>query len=233
VVGDADREDPVLDEMSVEHSSRKVLGVLLLFAGAIVGIVACISAAAGAYSIAIGTWRGMHAGGVVLFLYAVILGIPSIGAVLLGRKLYGKPIGIWLAFKAFISLICLLYAGILATIPIGDSAYAGMWGLLAALVFCAAAPWIDFERPSRATGLAGVVMTLVILISAVNIASGDYAYPRECRWVNPLCPLENFLYSIGGYLAAAMPRFLFACAGFYGSYVVITRARTIGKIHAR
>jgi hypothetical protein len=133
----------------------------------------------------------------------------------------------WRAFKVLVSAVSLLYAGVVATIAIGDTAYAGMWGLFAALVFCAAAPWVDFERPSRAHGLAGIVITLVILISAVATATGNYAYPRQCAWHEPLCELENLLYSFGGYLAAAIPRFLFACAAFYASYLVLKRTRAV------
>ena len=135
------------------------------------------------------------------------------------------PMTMWRTFKFLVSGVSLLFAGVVAVIVLGNESYPGMWALFGALVFCAAAPWIDYARPSRALGLAGVIITLAFLYSAVTTVMGEVVYPKQCSRLEVVCELLNLLYSVGGRIAVAAPWFLIACSVFYASCVAFKRSR--------
>lgn len=135
---------------------------------------------------------------------------------------------IWRAFKFLLSLVCLFVAAILTLFALKAPDSFAAFGVASVFLFFAAVLWIDVTKPSRALGLAGLVVTLGILVLAFSTATGHQIYPRKCTgrgWM--LCELQNQLYFVGGYPAAAIPWFLFACAAFYGSIIVFNRVRTV------
>ena len=78
--------------------------------------------------------------------------------------------------------------------------------------------WLNFERPARATGLAGLFVALGVLALAYGIATGSRTYPVVCNGRRVLiCEMQNALYLIGGRPAAALPWFAFSVVIFYAS----------------
>jgi hypothetical protein len=132
----------------------------------------------------------------------------------------------WRAFKFCFSGLLLLLAGLIAFAYFGKPDSADMWGFFGFLIFSAAAPWVNYTKPSRAISLAGVVFAFGVVFIAVGVLTGSTPYPRECSGRGTLlCELLNLLYTMGGRPAAAAPWFLMALAVLYGSYVAFKRAR--------
>ncbi len=132
----------------------------------------------------------------------------------------------WRALKYIFSGLLLLLAGLLAAAYFGKPNSTEMWGFIAVLIFFAAAPWVDYTKPSRALGLTGIVFSFGVTFVAVSVLTGITPYPRECSGRGTLlCELLNLLYTLGGRPAAAAPWFLAAIAVLCGSYVAFKRAR--------
>jgi len=113
---------------------------------------------------------------------------------------------IWIGFKLLlsISLIAAPCALLLAapqalTDPI-------FIGLAAFLVFFAALPWVNFAKPGRSLGLAGIFFGIGIAVLSIQTAAGAVSLPRACGGrYSFLCELENLLLLLGGELLAATP----------------------------
>ena len=131
----------------------------------------------------------------------------------------------WRVFKYCLSALLLLLAGLLAAIYFGRPDSAGMLGFVAVLIFFTAALWVNYTKPSRALGLAGIVLAFGIAAIAVDTLTASTPYPRECSGRRLLCELQNLLYAMGGRPAAAAPWFLAAIGVLYGSYVAFRRSR--------
>lgn len=133
---------------------------------------------------------------------------------------------IWRVFKALLSAACVLVAVLLSVHFVkfpGDPSFLGGAGVF---LFFAAIVWLDFTKPSRALGFAGIAVSLGFLILAFSEATGSDIYPRHCSGRGALlCYLQNQLYVIGGRPAASIPSFLFAGIAFYYTFIAFKRAR--------
>jgi hypothetical protein len=89
---------------------------------------------------------------------------------------------------------------------------AWVFGIMGGLVFFAALPWVNFQRPSRALGLVVVVFGLMTLLLAVSQMLQPEDFPQDCssRRRGVLCHVENGLFEVGGAVLAALP---YALAG--------------------
>jgi hypothetical protein len=102
-----------------------------------------------------------------------------------------------------------------------------IFGVAGMFLFFSAILWLDFTKPSRALGLAGIVISLGVLILAFSTATGSDVYPKHCSGLGlALCELQNLLYVTGGRPAAAIPWLLFAGGVFYFTFIVFKRVRT-------
>jgi hypothetical protein len=136
----------------------------------------------------------------------------------------------WLAFKLCLSAVMLLVAllmGSVAARPPADWTFAGFAG---GLLFFTAVLWIDYTKPSRAMGLAGIMVAIGLGLVARNISAGGTVFPRPCTgraWL--MCQFENELYRLGGLDAVAALWYFIALLVMYGSYLVIMRSRAANR----
>jgi len=136
----------------------------------------------------------------------------------------------WFAFKLMFS-IALVAAPIvlfsLAPRVVTDPVFIGIAALL---LFFAALPWVNFERPNRALALAGMVFSFGIALLAARTAFGFEHLPRHCSGRVVLCEFENILFFVGGEYLAAAPFGLMAAFLLVGSLRMLRRARSTYEI---
>lgn len=133
---------------------------------------------------------------------------------------------LWRIFKFLLSMVCFLFATLLAVFGTKSNPAFEMYIAAGVFVFFAAILWIDTTKPSRALGLAGMVVSFGIFMLAFSEATGHDLYPKQCHGRGILiCELENLLFAVGGYPAAAIPGFLFAIFVFNLSLTTFNRAR--------
>jgi hypothetical protein len=120
--------------------------------------------------------------------------------------------GIWILFKLGLSAVLLLGVGGLFWLGLRHGFPDWVFGIMGGLVFFAALPWVNFQRPSRALGLVIVVFGLMTLLLAGRIMLHPEVFPQDCssRRRGVLCIVENGLFEVGGALLAGLP---YALAG--------------------
>ena len=120
--------------------------------------------------------------------------------------------GIWILFKLALSAVLLVGAGTLFWLGLRHGFPAWVFGIMGGLVFFAALPWVNFQRPSRALGLVFVVFGSMTLLLAVRQMLQPEDFPQDCssRRRVVMCHVENGLFEMGGAVLAALP---YALAG--------------------
>jgi hypothetical protein len=131
---------------------------------------------------------------------------------------------VWLLFKFLFSVGLVALAGLFIYQTVGSEFQASSIGAASVLLFFAAWPWVDHERPNRSLSLARIVLSLLFGVMALNTATGGYRFPRLCDTRRGLlCELENFLYALGGNTLAAAPYAAFAIFLFLISFSSLMR----------
>lgn len=131
---------------------------------------------------------------------------------------------IWRAFKFLFSAGLLALAGFFVYLLFVSGFQAMPMAIASVLLFFAAWPWVNHERPNRSLSLVGIVFSLMFAVVAVNIATGGTQFPKLCNGRRVLfCELENALYSLGGNLLAATPFAALAVFFFAISFISIVR----------
>lgn len=114
---------------------------------------------------------------------------------------------VWVLFKLVLSVSLVSFAGLM--VVLGSSAGFPSWllGIVSGLVFLAALPWVNVQRSSRALGLVGVALGLVVLSLAVSEGLSPERFPLECssRRRGLFCHFQNVLFDLGGSALAAAP----------------------------
>ena len=120
--------------------------------------------------------------------------------------------GIWILFKLALSAVLLVGVGTLFWLGLRHGFAAWVFGIMGGLVFFAALPWVNFQRPSRALGLVFVVFGSMTLLLAVRQMLQPEDFPQDCssRRRVAMCHVENGLFELGGAVLAALP---YALAG--------------------
>ena len=115
--------------------------------------------------------------------------------------------GIWILFKLALSAVLLVGVGALFWLGLRHGFPAWVFGLMGGLVFFAALPWVNVQRSSRALGLVGVALGLVVLSLAVSEGLSPERFPLECssRRRGVFCHFQNLLFDLGGSVLAAAP----------------------------
>ena len=131
---------------------------------------------------------------------------------------------LWLGLKAVLSLALLSGAAWLmvkATPPIAEQPEA--LGISAVLLFMAALLWVRLDRPSRAGGLAVVVLSFGPAFAAARMTRAEVAWPRTCTRQRGFCELANLLHDLGGPYLAAAPSSMAALIVFFIGVRVVVR----------
>lgn len=132
---------------------------------------------------------------------------------------------LWRIFKFLLSTVCLLFAMLLVIFATKSNSGFDTYVMAGIFLFFATILWIDTTKPSRALGMAGMVIGFGLLIMAFSDATGHDPYPKQCTGRGSLvCELKNLLFAVGGYPAAATPGFLFAIYVFNFSITAFKRA---------
>jgi hypothetical protein len=130
---------------------------------------------------------------------------------------------LWLALKGLLSSILVAIAVamlLLRPLTLEPSTLV----LSSACLFIAALPWIDFSKPSRAIGLASLVLSFVFLKISSGLVAGSGVFPKVCDGRRKaFCNFENLLYEVGGKYLAAAPVFALATLLFVGGVVLVVR----------
>jgi hypothetical protein len=111
---------------------------------------------------------------------------------------------VWSIVKAVVSLASVSFAALLGQM-FSHRPEASILGGAAAFLFLAALPWLNFQHPSRALSLAGVVFSLGLLSVASRPFTNATEYPRSCIRQRLSCDVENLLFMLGGPPLAALP----------------------------
>lgn len=133
----------------------------------------------------------------------------------------------WIAFKLLLSATLLGAPLVLFVMAPAARTDGAAIAITSGMVFLAAIPWINTEQPSRAVGLAGIVLGLGAGFLAWLTASGHTLLPQDCsarrRRSVLWCELENLLHAMGSEYLAALPFAL--AAGFFliGSLRLVRR----------
>ena len=121
----------------------------------------------------------------------------------------------WRVFKLLLSAALAALAGLFLYLfaTLGFPAF--LLGAASALLFFAAWPWVQHDRPNRALSLVIVVFAIMFAISALHVASGGASLPQQCTGRRTLyCEFENALFAVGGNLLAASPFALCSAVAF-------------------
>jgi hypothetical protein len=153
------------------------------------------------------------------------------------RMLRGRPffafdrppsavsVTLWRVFKFCFSALLIALSALCVAVYLEKAEAPVFIGLAGFLLFCAAAPWVDYTKPSIGLGLVCIVVAMGIAYFALEIWTGAYALPRECTGRRrTFCELHNFLYRTGGPEAAAAPWLAFFAAAIYGAFAAFKRA---------
>ena len=132
---------------------------------------------------------------------------------------------IWLGIKLTLSLVLVAALWLLLSQPIEPLRRPAVLGFGAFLLFLAALPWVNFERPHRAFGLVGIFISLGFLIVVGSFLTGDTSFPMSCSGRSAdFCEFINSLYALGGPYLAAAPIAILAAFMLAGSAVIIIQA---------
>ncbi len=111
---------------------------------------------------------------------------------------------VWLIVKSVVSLASLLVAALLGLLFF-HRPEADFLGFAGAFLFLAALPWLNYQHPSRALSLAGVVFSFGLIAVASRPFTNANEYPRSCIGQRLWCDVENLLFMLGGPPLAALP----------------------------
>lgn len=137
---------------------------------------------------------------------------------------------LWRALKLLLSTALLLAAGTFFWLLFTREFQPVVLVIASVLVFFAAWPWVNHERPSRVLALVGCVFALAFAFVAARTASGEVVFPRHCSGRGSLyCAMENLLYAIGGTGLAALPFAVLSVAVLALSLRALARLR----VHSR
>jgi hypothetical protein len=133
---------------------------------------------------------------------------------------------LWVAFKVVLSAVLVLLAALLISAYFSGAASLAMLGFAGIFTFMASVLWIDYRRPSRTLGLAGIVVAAGIGFLAVRVLDGSTTFPQACHGRGSLlCELQNVLYRFGGRPAASLPWLIVAVVVFYAALGAFKRGR--------
>lgn len=112
---------------------------------------------------------------------------------------------IWKLFKGVLSAVLVAIAAVFLWIAATRRFDPWVLGIASLLLFTAAMPWVNILKPSRALGLVGIMLSLLVLgIAVTNILTPE-RFPLNCSARRSFCYVENLLYEVGGSMFAAAP----------------------------
>ena len=133
---------------------------------------------------------------------------------------------LWLAFKFLLSASLVAAAGVFVWLLFTHQFQAWALATASVLLFFAAWPWVNHERPNRPLAFVGIVLGLMFAFLGAITASGEVSFPRSCSGRGLVfCQFENLLFAVGGRDLAAVPFLLLSL------FVLSVSLRSLVRFH--
>jgi hypothetical protein len=113
-------------------------------------------------------------------------------------------LALWTVVKAAVSLVSASFAAVIGLLYAHQPEAALLAGA-GVLVFLAALPWVNLQRPSRGLGLAGIMFSFGLFLVASRPFTKANEYPLDCVRRRIWCEVENLLFLLGGPPLASLP----------------------------
>lgn len=130
---------------------------------------------------------------------------------------------VWRIVKALVSVATAAVSALLLVLFIAKPSDYGLLATAAVFLFMTVLPWINFTKPSRTLGLAGVVFSFLLLFVSSRPFEKASQYPLTCSGRRTWCEIENLLFQVGGAPLAAMPFALLGVSVLFVSVRTISR----------